>query len=301
MSVNPVSWATANQDGINYLMLRTAMRVYDKAPRELGDEEIKGLRKQVFKEFELQNLVLSSDEARDIIVPDSLVESSIADIKKRYKDEEEFLQDLDDNGLSQAGFREALLRELKVDTTLERVGSRCISISEMDVMIYYHMHKDRFTQEETRTARHILITINPDFPENTRDAALTKIQTLRERLSKKPKRFSEQALKHSECPTAMNGGLLGRVPKGELYPELEAALFAMKEGKVSDVIESELGFHILLCETIHAAGPVSLKEASPKISKHLQDRARRMCQKSWITQLYEKANDGQNSSKGRAI
>jgi peptidyl-prolyl cis-trans isomerase C len=299
MSANPVSRAVTNQDGINYLMLRTAMRLYDKMPRDLGDEEIKGLRKQVFKEFELQNLVLASEEARDVIVPQSMVENSIEDIRKRYKDEEEFLQDLDDNGLTQSGFREALLRELKVDTTLERVGSRSIDISEMDVMIYYHMHKDRFVQEEARTARHILITINPDFPENTRDAALSKIKTLRERLSKKPKRFSEQALKHSECPTAMNGGLLGRVPRGELYPELEAALFDMKEGKVSEVIESELGFHLLYCETIHPSGPVSLKEATPKISKHLQDRARRMCQKAWITQLYEKANDA-NNHKGKA-
>ena len=300
MSANPMSSSSASQDGINYLMLRTAMRIYDKAPRQLGDEEIKGLRKQVFKELELQNLVLASEEARDVIVPQSMVDSSIADIRNRYKDEDEFLQDLDENGLSQEGFREALMRELKVDTTLERVGSRSISISEMDVMIYYHMHKDRFVQEETRTARHILITVNPDFVENTRDAAFAKISTLRERLVKKPKRFSEQAMKHSECPTAMNGGLLGRVPRGELYPELEAALFAMKEGAVSEVVESELGYHLLYCETIHNAGPISLQESRPKITQHLQDRARRICQKTWIIQLYENDKDAKNS-KGKAI
>ena len=89
------------------------------------------------------------------------------------------------------------------------------------------------------------------------------------------------------------------MPRGELSPELEAALFALKEGKVSEVIESELGFHLLYCETIHPSGPISLKEATPKISKPLQDRARRMCQKSWITQLYDKANDAHNH-KGKA-
>jgi len=287
MSANPVSQAIASQDGINYLMLRTAMRLYDKMPRDLGEEQIKGLRQQVFKEFELQNLVLASEEARDVIVPDSMLETSIAKIKERYQDEEEFLQDLDENGLSPAGFRDALLRELKVDSTLERVGSRAVDISEMDVMIYYHMHRERFVQDETRTARHILITVNPDFVENTPEQALARINILRERLTKKVKRFAEQAMKHSECPTAMNGGLLGRVSRGDLYPQLDAVLFTMKAGKVSRVVESEVGFHLLYCETIHPAGTISLKEAAPKITKHLQDRARRMCQKSWVIQLHK--------------
>ena len=298
MSANAMLRPAENPDGINYLMLRTAMRLYDKAPRELEQDQFNGLKQQVFKEFELQNLILSSDEARDIIVPDSLLTSTIEDIKKRYKDEDEFLQDLEDNGLNESGFRSALLRELKVDTALERVASRSISISDMEVMIYYHLHKERFHVDESRTVRHILITINEEFPDNTREQALTRINSLYQRLIKKPKRFSEQAMKHSECPTAMNGGLLGRVPRGELYPELDAVLFSMKAGKISKPIESELGFHLLYCETIHDSGPVSLKEARPKIVQHLQERARRMCQKAWIVKLNENAKS-QTSLKGK--
>lgn len=298
MNANPMTRPVENPDSINYLMLRTAMRLYDKAPRDLELEQFNGLKRQVFKEFELQNLILASDEARDVIVPDALLSTTVADIKKRYKDEDEFLQDLEDNGLSEASFRAAMLRELKVDTVLERVASRSISISDMEVMIYYHLHKERFHADESRTVRHILVTVNPEFPENTRDQSLTRINSLYQRLVKKPKRFSEQAMKHSECPTAMNGGLLGRVPRGQLFPELDAVLFSMKAGKISKPIESELGFHLLYCETIHDSGPVSLKEARPKIVQHLQERARRMCQKAWIVKLNENAKS-QTSLKGK--
>ena len=283
-------------DGVKYLMLRTAMRMYDKIPKELSADEINGIKIHVIKELELQNLILSSEEARDVIVPESLLRSTVSEIKQRYNDEDEFIQDLEDNEISEHGFQSAVMRELKVETTLERVGSRSISISDMDVMIYYHMHKDRFLQPETRVARHILITVNPDYPENTREVVLERINTIYSRLMKKNKRFSEQAMKHSECPTAMNGGRLGNIPRGQLYPQLDEVLFSLKEGQVSMPVESEIGMHLIYCEQIHSPGTVSLKQARPKIINHLQDRARRMCQKAWIMQLKEKKS--QSSIKG---
>jgi len=61
-------------------------------------------------------------------------------------------------------------------------------------------------------------------------------------------KFADLALKHSECPTALQGGVLGIVPRGKLYPELDAVLFSLKVGAVSDIVESEIGFHLLLCK-----------------------------------------------------
>jgi peptidyl-prolyl cis-trans isomerase C len=285
-----VSAKSAQQDDISYLMLRTSIAQYEKSPRDLSATELSALKRQVAKEYEIQTLILSSDEARDIHIPESLIENSVKDVESRYTEKEEFINDIETNGMSEPGFRAALARELKVEAVLGRVSSNAVSISDMDIMIYYHMHYEKFKQPETRTARHILITINSDFEENKKENALQRIVKIQGRLLKKAKRFSEQALKHSECPTAMNGGLLGRVRQGELYPELDSILFSMKEGAISDVIESELGYHILFCEKVHSAGPATLKEARPKIQKLLEDRARRMCQKAWLNQLI-KGND----------
>jgi nitrogen fixation protein NifM len=270
---------------ISYLLLRTALARYEKSPSQLSASELGALKRQVAREYEIQNLILSSADARDIHIPESVVETSVNEVKSRYKDTEEFLQDMESNGLSEQGFRAALARELKVEAALDRVSAKAVTISDMDIMIYYHMHYERFKVPETRTARHILITVNPDYEENRKQNAFQRMVKVRERLTKKIKRFGEQALKHSECPTAMNGGLLGRVRQGELYPELDAVLFSMKEGVISDIIESELGFHVLFCEAIHAAGAATLKDARPKIKKLLEDRARRMCQKAWLKRL----------------
>lgn len=285
-----VSAKSARQDDISYLLLRTSIAQYEKSPSQLSATELSALKRQVAKEYEIQTLILSSPEARDIHIPESLVENSVKDVQERYAEKEEFLNDIEANGMSESGFRAALARELKVEAVLDRVSSSAVSISDMDIMIYYHMHYEKFSLPETRTARHILITINSDFEENKKQNALQRIAKIQERLLKKTKRFSEQALKHSECPTAMNGGLLGRVRQGELYPELDSVLFSMKEGTVSDIVESELGYHILNCEKIHSSGLATLKEARAKIQKLLEDRARRMCQKAWLNQLIKGKN-----------
>lgn len=53
----------------------------------------------------------------------------------------------------------------------------------------------------------------------------------------------------------MEGGLLGNVTPGKLYPELEPVAFALTAGQISPVVESEIGFHILRCDEIHPAPP----------------------------------------------
>jgi nitrogen fixation protein NifM len=174
---------------------------------------------------------------------------------------------------------------------MDRVGSRSIEISSVDVHIFYEMHKDKFTVPESRVAKQILITINPDFPENTRETALDRIQCIAEKARKKPKRFGHLARENSECPTAMQDGLLGVVKRGTLYPELDAALFSLEEGEVSEVIESEIGFHILLCEKITPQKIIPRVKAEKKIHQILTERARRACQKAWLEPLKERTNE----------
>jgi len=95
-------------------------------------------------------------------------------------------------------------------------------------------------------------------------------------------------MKHSECPTALEGGYLGKLPRGQLFPELEEVAFCLQPGEVSDIVQSPLGYHILYCQAAHAAGPVTFREAEPKIREHLMKRRTRMCQKVWLTELKQK-------------
>lgn len=272
---------------VAYLVLKAAQKLYGKAPHALQAEESMRVQSMAQKQHQLETLALVTPEARDAMVPPSTVAAAIQEIRSRYPNENDFASDLARNGLDQASFAMALEREMKVEAILEKVGTRAEAVSDMDVDLYYQYHPEQFRRPETRLARHILVTINESMTDNTREAAHKRITEIAARLAKEPQRFEEQALKHSECPTALEGGKLGDLPRGKLFPELDKALFEMKVGEVSGVLESELGFHVLRCDAITEAGVLGLAQAKQHIRKLLVLKRKRAWQQTWVKGLTE--------------
>ena len=274
-------------NGAAYLVLKAAQKLFGKAPYALQPSEKAQVQKLAEHQHNLQSRVLVTAEARDVVVPKASIDAAMAEIRSRYKTNDEFVEDLAKNDLDQDGFEAAMARELKVDAILEKVGTRAARVSDVDVELYYLYHPDQFRRPETRAVRHILLTINEDYAENTREKSFERINAIAARLAKEPARFEEQAMKHSECPTALQGGVLGDLPRGKLYPELEEVLFAMDENSISGVVESPLGFHILRCDAITPAQVLSQQQAREHIRKLLEQKRRRICQKAWVKQLLE--------------
>jgi parvulin-like peptidyl-prolyl isomerase len=108
---------------------------------------------------------------------------------------------------------------------------------------------------------------------------------IRLKLKNKPYKFPDLALKYSECPTSLQGGMLGVFARGTLYPEIDAVLFKLKLNEISQVIETEVGFHIIECIEIVKPETLSLQKATPKIREIMQERYRRNCQKAWLSGL----------------
>lgn len=273
------------EPAVAYLALKAAQQQFQKALPALQDEEFARVHALARQQFELETAVLRSAEASGVVVPAATVEAGVAEIRARYADEQEFTDDLARNGLNESQFADALTRELRVDAVLEKVASRAVKVSDMDVELYYLYHPDQFRRPETREARHILITINDSIAENTRPVARQRLEAIAQRLAKNPSRFEEQALKHSECPTALQGGVLGDMPRGKLFPELDAALFELSVGALSGILESEIGFHLLRCDAIHPAHILNLTEARPHIQNLMMKKRKRVCQQGWLKGL----------------
>ncbi|WP_079435763.1 nitrogen fixation protein NifM [Zoogloea sp. LCSB751] len=273
-----------------YLVFKTAHGIYEKMPGELSERELRHVRQVAKKQLDIETLVLTAPEAQGVVVPQRTLDDAFQEIRGRYESEQDFVDALAAQNLDEALLTSALQRELKVEAVLDRVSAKSAKVAELDVQIFYHMHREQFMRTERRGASHILVTINPDLPENTPALALKKINEIRKRLLKDPKRFAEQALKHSECPTAMNGGTIGEVDRGKLYPALDAALFAAKAvGELSEVVESELGYHIVRCDSIRAEGVAPYAEVAPRIRLVMEQNRRKLCQHGWLKELQEAA------------
>lgn len=266
----------------NYAMLRVALELFQKAPAALTDEEYQQVLLQVNRELAIGKRVLEAREAAEVMVPESVVDQAIAELEKRYDSQEDFLQALAVNGLDRDTLCQALQYELKVEAVLDRVMAEKAAVSDADAEIYYFQHLDKFELPETRTARHILITINEDYAENCAEQAMQRISEIQVQLLHDDGVFNELAQRHSECPTAMHGGLLGRIKPGQLYPELDEQLFDMEEGELRGIIESPVGLHLLLCEQIHAAERRTFDEVKEKLREHLEKKKRKRLLHEWL-------------------
>lgn len=268
-----------------YYELQAAHSLFGKPAGALDERESRKVRAVAERYAEIEGAVLGSEEARGVCLQPEAVADAEAEIRARYDDDTAFDAALDDAGLNRERLHAALQRSLLVDAVMARVGARVAPVGETEAEIFYYTHRERFHSTETRSARHILITINDEFPDNRREVAERRIGEIARRLAAKPERFSEQAMKHSECPTALNGGLLGEVPRGELYPELDAALFALPEGGISAVVESELGFHLVLCEQVKPERTLPWAEVAESLCKRLTEERARRETKSWLQGL----------------
>jgi peptidyl-prolyl cis-trans isomerase C len=268
-----------------YALLRAALALFKKTPDELQADELRQAAAQAINEFKIESRILNAPEAGAVIISDKELQAAYQEIRDRYEDDEAFFSDLEKNHLNKDNLNAALYRQCRVNVVMELIASRAPDVNDVEIGLYYHLHPEQFNLPERREACHLFISINPDYPENTRETALSRIQELSAKLQKKPYKFAELALKHSECPTALQGGVLGIVPRGKLYPELDAVLFSIKAGEISDIVESEIGFHIVLCKQIQRAETLSLQKATPKIRELMLERSRRTCQRAWLASL----------------
>lgn len=268
-----------------YLTIKHAHALFQRSPDALSEAQRQRVDTIVARQLAIEARVLMSNEARHVSVSKETVDAGIAEVMSRFQSEADFVCTLAKQGLTQAALREELTRDMTVDAVLDAVSAKVDPVSKQDVEIFYRLHADRFHTPERRTVRHILITINEDLAGSGRVAARARIEQIRAQCQRDPEQFARQALRYSECPTAMQGGLLGPVTRGQLFPALDAALFAMGSGELSGVLESPMGYHILCCDHIRPAGRIPLAKVRDKIRAQILDTRRGHHQRQWLKQL----------------
>lgn len=280
-----LSKASADKGVYAYHVLRVAVEVFGKQPGDLAPEQLKIARAQADKTCALEDKVLATPDAARVSVPDAALDAAVVQIKARYEDEMQFEAAMRESAMSERDLKRALWRELAFDTVMTLVGEDIAPVTDEEVEAFYADHPERFVKPELRTARHILVTINPDFPDNTPEAAHKRIRDLHEKARLNPDGFADLAEKNSECPSALDGGMLGQVSPGKLYDSLDAVLFQLSEGEVGGPVETEAGLHVILCERIESGEDITLEAAREKIRLYLSAQRRKTRQKAWIDSL----------------
>ncbi len=124
-----------------------------------------------------------------------------------------------------------------------------MKVNDAEVKEFYDANTAKFQNDEQRHASHILIGIGGGTNKD-KAAAKEKAAGILAELKKNPKLFAELAKKYSQDPSGAKGGDLGTFGRGAMVKPFDDAVFSMKVGQMSDLVESEFGYHIIRLDGI---------------------------------------------------
>jgi peptidyl-prolyl cis-trans isomerase D len=176
-----------------------------------------------------------------------------ADIEAFYKDNAALFQ----------APEQASIEYLVLDAESLKAG---VAVNPDDLKTYYEQNVARLSGQEERRASHILITAPSSAPAADRAKAKAKADELLVAVRKAPDSFADVAKKNSQDPgSAPNGGDLDFFARGAMVKAFEEVAFALKKGDISNVVESEFGYHIIKLTDIKTPKQRSFDEMKAEI------------------------------------
>ena len=150
------------------------------------------------------------------------------------------------------------------------------AVTSSDLQQYYNSHETQYQVPETVKVRHILIKTplpGPDgkVDQKAVDVARAKAEDLLKQL-KNGANFAELAKKNSEDTTASVGGDLGWIKKGQMVAPFENSAFSMNKGQMSDLVQTNYGFHIIQTEDKQDAHLKPFSEVKDEIEKKVKQQ-----------------------------
>lgn len=229
------------------------------------------------KEFEMQalNQLISSEllfqasqklEIKDL---DKQAEAKLAQLKSGFPDVKAYDKGLQSIGFDEKMFLDSIRHDLAIAYFVNTTFAANVTVSEEEIKTFYEKNPKNFLQEEQVRASHILIGVDSKAGVEAKKAARDKAEKLHADLVNGAD-FAKLAKENSTCPSSKQGGDLGFFSKGKMVPQFEQAAFALEQGGLSGVVETQFGYHIIKLTDRKKAETSSLSAARKKIEDYLR-------------------------------
>jgi peptidyl-prolyl cis-trans isomerase SurA len=192
------------------------------------------------------------------------------------------------SGLSWEGYKTTIRNGLLQKEVVRREVGSHVDISSDEVKQYYEAHPQEFTLPERVVLSEISLNTEGKKPEEFA-AVRSKVEGLRTSVLNGDS-FSQVAAFYSQGSTAKDGGGLGTFKKGELPPQIEAMVFPLSKGQISDVIQTRTGFEFLKVEDHLQAGLQPLEKVEPDIRNTLHAQKMQPRMRDYLAELREQSN-----------
>lgn len=225
----------------------------------------------------------------DIKVSDEELRQAIDEVKKQNNfTQEALISALQAQGIPFDQYKAQLREQIERLRLMGQEVRAKIQVGEKEIRAYYEANLNRFSDEMFQ-ARHIYFMVNEKTPEaDVKRIMATAMTVLQEARSGKD--FAELAKKYSDDHlTAKEGGELGTFKKGEMLPEIENTVAAMKPEEISDLVITPAGFHIIKLEKRFSKNAKTFDEAKAEIEEILFRKKSEERYNQWLADLRQGA------------
>jgi peptidyl-prolyl cis-trans isomerase C len=242
--------------------------------RPLTCGQVTALQTEVLESMVRREL-LYQDGRKEGIKPDTVVVGKeIAALKQQFLTEADYASELGRRSLTGDALRSQLERNSVLQQYVDRRFGAKVSVADADMVAYYESNIGLFKQPLQLRVSHILIQSDPKWDDPRKQEARKKAEQVLKNL-KKGQDFAALAREQSDGPTRTSGGDLGYIRSGQLEGPLENAVFRLKAGETSDIIETPYGFHLFKVFDRKPETILAYDAVKEQIRQHLvQEKAR---------------------------
>lgn len=255
----------------------------------IDESNAPAIKKNILETLINRELLYQESKAKGIGVEASELENSLEKIKQRIPPGKSFAEALAEINISEKEFKETIEKAMVIQKLMEAEIYQKISISEKETRIFYDNNPQFFKKPEQVKASHILIQVAADADEETRKQARKRIEDIQQKL-RQGEDFALLAKQYSECPSGKNGGDLGVFDRNKMVKRFADAAFSLEPGGVSDIVETQFGFHLIKVFEKMPETKLAYKDIQERIGETMRNQKIQDETSAYISQLKEAAH-----------
>ncbi|MDC0947174.1 peptidylprolyl isomerase [Nitrospinaceae bacterium] len=242
---------------------------------ELKTEELVWIKTRGLNEIIRNTLIAQEIAKENISIEQNVLESNLRKVREGYL-EGAFEKTLDLEGISIADWEKSIEKKLLTNELIHQQVNSKVSLSDKELRDYYDKNHNEFHKKQQVKALHIMVESEEE------------IREIQKELRSKQKTFPALAMEYSLGPEGAQGGDLGYFEAGQMPEEFDD-VFKLKINKVSDIIKTPYGFHLLKVVDKIEERKMDFEESKSRVEKILLEYLQDQAFKKWFLKLKENA------------
>ena len=242
---------------------------------ELKTEELVWIKIRGLNEIIRNTLIAQEIAKENISIEQNVLESNLRKAREGYL-EGAFEKTLDLEGISIADWEKSIEKKLLINELIHQQVNSKVSLSDKELRDYYDKNHNEFHKKEQVKALHIMVESEEE------------IREIQKELRSKQKTFPALAMEYSLGPEGAQGGDLGYFEAGQMPEEFDN-VFKLKINKVSDIIKTPYGFHLLKVVDKIEERKMDFVESKSRVEKILLQQLQDQAFQKWFLKLKQNA------------